>query len=285
MAKSPPAPRRPPERIHLAPVYWLLILLIVLATAGSIVWGDVVLVGRFGPNLATESLGILLTVFFVRRFMEHAERARRLRASAGALRKSRVALQEMIDAWSATVKGCMETNQTTFGSRAALITPDRSEWLLSLDPAARRPDHPAERWLDWLTARVRHAQDTLDQIVGTYGGILDPEYVEAVDALVADPFLSGFRDLAGSDIGVREWRVAMNAVRGLRSSHFERLLGVIALHNGLAGEVGRVRGSSAAPRSSLIGVELARDHDLTVDATVDDGWWRSPPHVGSLRPS
>ena len=284
MAKSSPASRRPPERIHLAPVYWLLLLLIVLATAGSIVWGDVELVGRFGPNLATESLGILLTVFFVRRFMEHAERARRLRASAGALRKSRVALQEMIDAWSATVKGCMEANQTAFGTRAALITPDRSEWLLSLDPAAARPDHPEERWLDWLGARVRHSQDALDQIVGTYGGILDPEYVEAVDALVADPFLRGFRDLAASEIGVREWRVAMNAVRGLRTAHFERLLGVISLHNGLAAEVGRVRGSTAAPRSSLIGVELARDHDLTVDAVVDDGWWRSPPHVGSLRP-
>lgn len=279
-----PRRRDPPrERMHLAPVYWLLLLIIVLATAASIVWGDTPLVGRFGPNLATESLGILLTVFFVRRFMEQAERARRLRASAGALRKSRVALQEMVGAWCATLKGCMPSSGTRTATAGTLIGLNSSEWLLSLDPGAAHPGRANERWLDDLAAQLRHAQESLDRIVGTYGGILDPEYVEAVDALVADPFLRGFLDLAGTNSGVREWRVAMNAVRGLRAAHFERLLDLVALHNRLAAEVGRVRGRAAAPRSSLIGVELARDQDLIVDTSLDDGWWRTPPQPGSLR--
>ncbi|HSL71884.1 MAG TPA: hypothetical protein VK864_16670, partial [Longimicrobiales bacterium] len=79
------------ERDPLTRVYVLLGLLIVLA----IVISDWPVVERFGPNLATEMLGILLTVVFVRRFLEQHERSRRLRASVGALRKARRALQEV----------------------------------------------------------------------------------------------------------------------------------------------------------------------------------------------
>ena len=67
-------------------------------------------------------------------------------------------------------------------------------------------------------------------------------------------------------------------------THFERLQETVAMHNRLAVEVGRIRGSVAAQRSSVLGVELAPDHDLRVDTSLDDGWWRSMPHVGSLRP-
>jgi hypothetical protein len=272
------------ERIHLAPVYALVILLIILATGASIIWRNVDLVSRFGPNMATESLGILLTVVFVRRFMEQGERSRRLRASVGALRKARRALYDLIDMWSATIKGCMTQREPgELTTLQQLCSPDHSELLLWLDATAPRATGRPERWLHWMHTRAIDARDQLDQIIGTYAGTLEPSYVEAIDALTSDPFLRGFVELTATDLEPQRWRAALNAVRGLRMAHFERLLRTLELHNRLAADVAAVRGTAAAPRSSLLGVPLTPDHDLRIDTTLDDGWWRSAPFPGSLR--
>jgi hypothetical protein len=248
----------------------------------SIVWRGEDWVARFGPGLATESIGILLTVLIVRRFMEQAERLRRLRSSTGALRKSRRALYDLVDTWATTFKACTaERQQGQLTRITELLTPDRSELLLSCDPWSRRAS--GERWLAHVATRITDAQARLEQIVDAYGGLLDPEYIEALDALITDPFLHGFVDLARAEVDAQPWRLALNAVRGLRMSHFERLMETIAMHNRLATEVGRIRGSVGAQRSSVLGVQLAPDHDLRVDTALDDGWWRSAPHVGSLR--
>jgi hypothetical protein len=254
-----------------------------MATIVSIVWHDHDLVARFGPGLATESIGILLTVLIVRRFMEQAERLRRLRSSTGALRKSRRALHDLVDIWATTFKGCLAERQAgEFTQIAEFLTPDRSEVLLSCDPWARRAG--GDRWLTHAAARITDAQTRLEQIVDAYGGMLDPEYIEALDALITDPFLHGFADLARAEVDMQPWRLALNAVRGLRMTHFERLRETVELHNRLAVEVGRIRGSVATQRTSVIGVQLSPDHDLRVDTALDEGWWRSMPQVGSLRP-
>ena len=276
-------PTRPElrRRIQLAPVYVLLLVIIVLAVIVSLVWRDNELVARFGPNLATESLGILLTVVFVRRFMEHAERSRRLRSSAIALRKSRRALQDIVDAWAALFKGCMPERPSSPMTADLLLEPERSELLLSCEPAVLRSGD--ERWVEWAGRRMHSAQEVLDQVAGTYGALLDPEYVEAIDALIADPFVRGFNDLASDVTEPQPWRVALNAVRALRMAHFNRLLETVILHNRVASEVGRVRGGSATPRTSALGVELPADYDLRVDFQLSDGWWRSAPRTGALR--
>jgi hypothetical protein len=287
---------RPRDRMHLRPVYVAFVALIVFTVTVTILWGDptnprgmniavVKFIDRFGPNLASESIGILLTLVFVRRFLEQAERSRRLRASVGALRKARRALQDLVDTWSTTVKGCMQQRERGQLMRVQdILSPDSSELLLWCDPSARRPGGESERWVAWAGKHVRAAQNSLDQIVGTYGGTLDPEYVEALDTLIADPFLKGFADLTTDErIEAPRWRVALNTVRALRMAHFERLLNTVKLHNQLAAETATVRGRVAAPRTSMLGVELAPDHDLKVDTALDEGWWRSSPIVGSLR--
>jgi hypothetical protein len=273
------------ERTHLAPVYVLLLAIVVLATIVSVVWQENEFVNRFGPNFASESLGILLTVVFVRRFMEQAERSRRLRASVGALRKARRSLQDMVDIWTQTLKGCTEKRDPgAVTTIYQLLSADNSELLLWCDPLIRARGRDGERWVEWAGRQLRAAQDSLDQITATYGGTLDPEYIESLDALIADPFLKGFADLS-RDAGMEaaRWRVALNSVRALRMSHFERLLATIRLHNELTAEVAEVRGGTSAPRTSMLGVQLAPDHDLRIDIELDDSWWRSAPNVGSLR--
>jgi hypothetical protein len=215
--------------------------------------------------------------------MEQAERLRRLRSSTGALRKSRRALYDLVDAWATTFKGCLaERRPGELTQIGELLTPDRSEVLLSCDPWSRRAG--GERWLAHVANRIADAQTRLEQIVDAYGGMLDPEYIEALDALITDPFLHGFVDLSRAEVDAQPWRLALNAVRGLRMSHFERLRETIVLHNRLALEVGRIRGNVALARTSVLGVKEAPDHDLRIDTALDEGWWRSMPHVASLRP-
>jgi hypothetical protein len=287
-----PAEKDKPQRTQLAPLYVILVLIVLLSVVVSILFLDVPegqrlreVVERFGPNLATEALGILLTVVFVRRFLEQSERSRRLRASIGALRKARRALQDLVDTWTTTLKGCLQQRDpASYRNIRELLSPDSSDVLLWCDPFARRSGGENERWVAWAGKHVRAVQASLDQIVGTYGGTLDPEYVEALDNLIVDPFLRGFADLTLDEgIEPQRWRVALNTVRALRMAHFERLLTTIELHNRLAAEAAGVRGRAAAPRTSTLGVELAPDHDLRVDTILDDGWWRSAPGVGTLR--
>jgi hypothetical protein len=164
-----------------------------------------------------------------------------------------------------------------------LCSPDNSELLLWCDPTAQRQGSDNERWVRWVARRARDAQAQLDQVIGTYAGTLEPEYVEALDALTSDRFLRGFAELAAADVERQPWRVALNTVRALRMAHFDRLLRTIALHNRLAAEVAGVRGRAASPRTSTLGVELPADHDLRIDTAFDEGWWRSWPGIGALR--
>ncbi len=272
------------ERVTLAPVYVLLILIVIAAVIVSLVWRKVDVVNRFGPNLASEAVGILLTVVFVRRFLEQNERSRRLRASIGALRKARRALSDLTSTWATLIKGTLPVRPAE-GLRdlRELCSPDQSDALLWLDTSARQPGEPGELWLVWAARRLRSAQASFDAIIGTYGGTLDPEYVEALDAMVDDPFTNLVEELADAQVDAQKWRVTLNTARAVRSTHFDRLLQTLKLHNQLSSEAAVVRAKGIGPRSETLGVELAPDYDLRLETKLDESWWKSRPTPGSLR--
>ncbi|MGH7471111.1 MAG: hypothetical protein ACRENP_24445 [Longimicrobiales bacterium] len=272
------------ERTPLAPVYFLLIGIIIAAVVVSIVWRNLDVVDRFGANLATETLGILLTVVFVRRFLEQNERSRRLRASIGALRKARRALGELTDTWATLIKGSLPQRPAEgLGDLRDLCSPDQSDALLWLDTSARTPSEPSELWLTWAARRLRSALAALDAIIGTYGGTLDPEYVEALDAVVDDPFTRLVEELADASVDAQKWRVTLNTARSVRSTHFDRLLQILKLHNQLSKEAAAVRAKGIGPRSETLGVELSPDHDLRLETRLEEAWWKRRPTPGSLR--
>ena len=272
------------QRVPLAPVYVLLLLIFVAAVIVSLVWEENPLVDRFGANLASETLGILLTVVFVRRFLEQHERSRRLRASIGALRKARRALAELTDTWATLIKGSLPQRPVDGVSDLRdLCSPDQSDALLWLDTTSRTTGEPSELWLTWAVRRLRSAQSALDTIIGTYGGTLDPEYVEALDAMVDDSFTRLVEELADGKADPQKWRVTLNTARALRSTHFDRLLQTLKLHNQLSVEAAAVRAKGIGPRSETLGVELSPDHDLKLETRLDEGWWKRRPTPGSLR--
>lgn len=267
-------------------VYVIMGAVVVAAVVVTIVYSDHPLVDRFGANFATEALGILVTLVFVHRFLEQQERARRLRGSIGALRKGNRALSRLVEPWAALIKG----SRTEFPSGPPqtideIFASHMTEGLLDLDPRRDREDEGAgERWLRWATGHFEEAKQSLETIIASYGSVLDPAYVEAIDELVDDPFLRLIDDLSRDDtLGPKQWRLKLNLARAGREAHFERLQVAVALHNRLSAEAASVRSRRTAPRSGTIGVELPLDWDLRVQSPAEPSWWRSPPTPGSLR--
>ena len=273
--------------LHRRRVYLVLAALVLLTTIASVVLREVEWVDRFGPNLSTEVFGILITLVFVHRFLEQQDRARRLRGSIGALRKASRALTRMADGWGALVKGSLRRMPAERPSSLdTLFTTYVTESLVDLDPSAARrssdPDQDEQAWVGWAAKEVLAAQQTLHDIIVTYGPSLDPAYVEAVDDLVDDPFVQRFARIVADQNNTRAWRVQLNTARALREAHFDRLLHTIALHNRIAAEAATVRTRRQAPRSGSIGVTLALDYDLKVPTRRDAGWWAQAPAPGTL---
>jgi hypothetical protein len=273
--------------LHRRRVYLMLAALVVLTTAASVFLRNVGWVDRFGPNLSTEIFGILITLVFVHRFLEQQDRARRLRGSIGALRKASRALTRLADGWGALVKGSLRRMPAERPSSLdTLFTPYVTESLVDLDPSCRYTSADAEAdartWTQWAVNELLAAQQTLHDIIVTYGPSLDPSYVEAVDDLVDDPFLQRFARIVAEPASTRTWRIQLNTARALRDAHFDRLLHTIALHNRIAAEAATVRTRRQAPRSGSLGVTLSLDYDLKVRTRRDAAWWAQAPAPGTL---
>jgi hypothetical protein len=167
-----------------------------------------------------------------------------------------------------------------------LFTPYVTESMVDIDPTAERKSNDADQepqtWIEWVATEVSAAQQTLHDIIVTYGPSLDPAYVEALDDLVDDPFVQRFSRIVSDEPGRRNWRVQLNTARALREAHFDRFLHTVALHNRIASEAATVRTRRQAPRSGSIGVVLSLDYDLKVATRRDASWWSQAPAPGTL---
>ncbi len=258
-------------------------LLVVSAgsTVAGIRWPDSAFGNRFAPNLATEAMSVLVTIAVVRRLLDRQERAQRLRGSVGALRRSGRALAGLVDTWARLVKASRPFAEPVPGTCDDLLAPYRTEDLMFLDPSgqARGEDAP---FTEGAAERLAGCRGDLRDVIAVYSADLEPEYKEMLDAVTDDPFLDLVLELARRGVGQREWRVAVNSVRGHREAHFARLLGAVQLHNRFAAEAARYRSRTAAPHSDVTGIVRPLDHDTRVDLELPRRWWREAPGAGSL---
>jgi hypothetical protein len=256
---------------------------VAAAVVASLIFEGVGWVDRFAPGVATEGIGILLTVVLVQRFLQRQERARRLRGSIGALRKGSRALASIAWTWAELIRGSLrrvpaQPPLTLDALLGGHFTEELGQW----EPRAQRRDGDgAEPSGRWAARCFREAQDALNEIIVTYGGSLDPGYIEAIDELVDDPFLRFICDVAGDGtLDGREWRHRLNAARAHREAHFFRLLQAVTIQNDLATEAGRLRSRRSAPRTGAVGLKLDPDHDLKVHLAIDPRWWWAEPAAG-----
>jgi hypothetical protein len=268
-------------------IYAILGAIALVATAVALLF-DGSAFADFGPELATETLGIILTLVLVQRVLERQERNRRLRASIGALRKARRALAGIASAWADLVKTAQRPDPADMpDSLAGLFRPHVTEQLVYGDLGRFRPDGDGDgrqTWLGWCAARLVAGQAALREVITVYGSVLDSVYLEAVDDFVDDPFIDLILDLhTTGERDQQRLRTRLNLARAHREAHFSRLVEVIRLHNELAAEAAQVRSRRSVPRTGAIGMELPLGHDIKVDQELSRQWWRSAPLPGSLR--
>jgi hypothetical protein len=275
------------ERWGIRSAYWLLLALVALGLTVTLRYPGNTWVARFGPNFVTDTFGILLTLVFVQRFLDQQDRARRLRASIGGLRKATRALVRVNHMWRMLIKGCLpQPPEIPPGTLHQLYAPHFTEHLIGLDPTAlREPEDPAaETWLRWAVAELHAMQETLRTVIVAYGASLDPEYVEAMDDVVDDRFIVSLSELAEEEARVPAYRITLNRTRGLREEHFSKLLRLIETHNRLAGEAAKRRSRSSMPRSGSMGLALSADADIRVPTTLERRLWNAPPMAAALLP-
>lgn len=273
------------RRGHWPILYMILGALVLVAAAVSQLMPDNEVVQRFGPNLATETLAILLTLLFVQRFIERQDRVRRLRGSLGAFRRGSRALLRILEAWGTLVKGGLKhPPRYPPDSFLDLLASHNTQAIAEIDPDLPCGPVPAIGWGAWAARELRAGRDTLREVVRVYGVTLDAEYVEVVDALVDDEFFDIFLALAeAAEDRADDWKVRIRQSAGAREAHFRRLIAAVEIHNQLAGEAGEIRDPRRLPQTQGVGVDLPPDYDLRVHHAISGSWWKSPPAPGSLR--
>ena len=266
-------------------LYMILGALVLVAAAVSQLMPDSEVTQRFGPGLATETLGILLTLVFVQRFIERQDRVRRLRGSLGAFRRGSRALAQINEAWATLMKGGLR-NPPRYppDSFLDLLEPHHTQSIAEVDPEIPADPVPAIGWGAWTARELRAGREALREVVRVYGVTLDAEYVEVVDALVDDEFFDIFLELAetAEERGV-DWKVRIRQRAGARDAHFRRLKAAVELHNDLAREAAEIRDPKRLPQTQGVGVDLPPDYDLRVHHAITGTWWKAPPAPGSLR--
>lgn len=258
-------------------VYAALAGLLAVSGWAALRHGDVRAVDLFAANLATETLGLIVTLLLVHRYLERQERALRLRGSLGAVRRAGRALAAMVDAWTDLVKGTLErAPEPAPTDLRELVAPDLTAALAYLDPAL--PTVAAA--LD----RLATSREALRGIIATHGSTLDPIYLGAIDDLIDDPFLALVADGdALRAAGTERSRIALHAARYARLTHFDRLTVALDYHNQLARDAARLRDLRTAPRGDGYSPAVPLDFDLRVHAAVAPEWWFVAPRPGALR--
>ncbi len=271
-------------RGHWPVLYMILGGLVVAAAAVSQLAPDNATIQRFGPNLATETLAILLTLVFVQRFLERQDRVRRLKSSLGAFRRGSRALTRLLEVWGVVLKGGLR-NPPRYppDSMLELLEPHHTLVLAEIDPAAPSVEDAALSWSAWLARELCAGREALREVIRVYGTSLDAEYVEALDALIDDEFFDILTGIADSAETGADWHVGIRQVPGARDGHFRRLRAVVELHNQLAREAAAIRDPKRLPQTRGVGVALPPDWDLRVHHAVSGPWWKAEPTPGSLR--
>ena len=220
------------------------------ATLGSIVaflaithllWGDQPgLVRDFAPELATEVLGILITLVFVQRIIDRRAQEDRARASRGGVRRSEDPLRDLSDLWTEIVRGCLERLPARPPrTYLELFGPEWSAVIDDCDLTRVRFAWSEETWAESAARVISRARDQISGILDLYGVHLNAHFIEVLDEIRDDPFLAHVetlgeqlriaRELFPDEIEPEDY--AINRTSAVRSDFIATLSQTIRLYN------------------------------------------------------
>ena len=208
-------------------IYTTLAVIVALVVIAHLLLGqETGFIRDFAPGLATEVLGILLTLVFVHRILDRRAMEERARASRGGVRRAEDPLRDLSDLWTEIVRGCLErlpshpphTYEELFSS----------EWSAAIDHCDLTHVRYAwsdETWAESAARVIARARDQISGILDLYGVHLNAHFIEVLDEIRDDPFLSHVetlgeqlrvgRELFPDEIEAEDYSISRtSAVRG-----------------------------------------------------------------------
>ena len=172
--------------------YAVLALIIVMVSVVYAIWGaQAGVVADFAPGLATEVVGILVTLVFVQRILDRRQAADRARASRGGIRRAETPLRDLAHLWSAVIKGSLPQSPTRPPrTYRALFNSEWAGWIDQADLTGVRYAWNGETWLESIARVIRLSRHRLSEIIEVYSVHMDVALVEALDELRDDPYLA-----------------------------------------------------------------------------------------------
>ncbi len=215
--------------------------IVVFLAVAHLLWGDQAgLVQDFAPELATEVLGILITLVFVQRIIDRRAQDDRARASRGGVRRSEDPLRDLSDLWTEIVRGCLEQLPARPPrTYLELFVPEWSAVIDECDLTRVRFAWSEETWAESAARVISRARDQISGILDVYGVHLNAHFIEVLDEIRDDPFLAHVetlgeqlriaRELFPDEIEAEDY--AINRTSAVRSDFIETLSQTIRLYN------------------------------------------------------
>ncbi len=172
--------------------YGLLAAIVLFASLVYVVWGsEFDFVGDFAPGLATEVLGILLTLFFVQRILDRRQLKDRARASRGGIRRAETPLRDMAELWAGIIGAALpQAPARPPATYHALFNSEWAGWVDRSDLTAVRYAWSDETWLESAARVIRLSRRRITEILEVYSIHLDVSFIEVLDELRDDPYLA-----------------------------------------------------------------------------------------------
>ncbi len=212
----------------------------ILAIAHLLMGDQPGLVRDFAPALATEVLGILITLVFVQRIVDRRAQEDRARAGRGGVRRSEDPLRDLSDLWTEIVRGCLDrippqAPQTYL----ELFGPEWSAVIDECDLTQVRYAWSEETWAESAARVISRARDQISGILDLYGVHLNAHFIEVLDEIRDDPFLAHVetlgeqlriaRELFPDEIEPEDY--AINRTSAVRADFIGTLSKTIRLYN------------------------------------------------------
>ena len=215
--------------------------IVAILAIAHLFWGEQPgLVRDFAPELATEVLGILITLVFVQRIIDRRAQEDRARASRGGVRRSEDPLRDLSDLWTEIVRGCLERPPARPPrTYLELFGPEWSAVIDDCDLTRVRYTWSEETWAESAARVISRARDQISSILDLYGVHLNAHFIEVLDEIRDDPFLAHVetlgeqlriaRELFTDEIEPEDY--AINRTSAVRSDFIETLSQTIRLYN------------------------------------------------------
>ena len=221
--------------------YTVLALIVAFVTAAQLLWGDRLdFIRDFAPGLATEVLGILFTLVFVQRILDRRTQDERARASRGGVRRSEDPLRDLADLWAEIVRGSLERAPAhPPRTYEELFAPEWSSAIDHCDLTHVRYGWSDETWAESATRVIARARDQISAILDLYGVHLNAHFIEVLDEIRDDPFLSHVetlgeqlrvgRELYPDEIDPYDYGIARTSA--VRSKFIRTLVQALQIYN------------------------------------------------------